>query len=220
MGVLLQCTLKKKKKKTNPDCRAGDYARYLFHDLSWQPMQFPEEEYINGIFIAVYKKKKILIAGLEIMRGTWFHDLSWQPMQFPEEEYINGIFVAVYIKKNPVCRAGDHGRYLVPRPLLAAHAIPRRGIHKWDFCCSVLNPVARLEIMHGTWFHDLSWQPVQFPEEEYINGIFVAVYIKKNFLKILIAGLEIMRGTWFHDLSWQPAQFPEEEYINGIFVAV
>jgi hypothetical protein len=39
---------------------------------------------------------KILIAGLEIMRGTWFHDLSWQPVQFPEEEYINGNFVAVY----------------------------------------------------------------------------------------------------------------------------
>ncbi len=30
--------------------------------------------------------------------------------------------------------------------------------------------------MRGTWFHDLSWQPTQFPEEEYINGIFVAVY--------------------------------------------
>ncbi len=75
--------------------------------------------------------------------------------------------------------------------------------------------------MHGTWFHDLSWQPVQFPKEEYINGIFVAVYIKKKKKKkILIAWLEIMRGTWFHDLSWQPAQFPEEEYINGIFVAV
>jgi hypothetical protein len=55
--------------------------------------------------------------------------------------------------------------------------------------------------MRSTWFHDLSWQPMQFPEEEYINGIFVAVYTKKKFL---IAGLEIMRGTWFHDLSWQP----------------
>jgi hypothetical protein len=39
--------------------------------------------------------------------------------------------------------------------------------------------------MRGTWFHDLSWQPAQFPEEEYINGIFVAVYVET----ILIAGL-------------------------------
>jgi hypothetical protein len=42
---------------------------------------------------------KILIAGLETMRGTWFHDLYLQPVQFPEEEYKNGIFVAVYILK-------------------------------------------------------------------------------------------------------------------------
>jgi hypothetical protein len=41
-----------KKKKKNPDCRAGDHARYLV------PRQFPEEEYINGIFVAVYIKKK------------------------------------------------------------------------------------------------------------------------------------------------------------------
>jgi hypothetical protein len=35
--------------------------------------------------------------------------------------------------------------------------------------------IVGLKIMRGTWFHDLSWQPVQFPEEEYINEIFVAV---------------------------------------------
>jgi hypothetical protein len=55
-------------------------------------------------------------------------------------------------------------------------AISRRLIHKLDFCCSVKILIAGLEIMHGTWFRDLSWQPTQGPEEEYINGIFVAVY--------------------------------------------
>ncbi len=62
-----------------------------------------------GFLLQCTLKKQILIAGLEIMRGTWFHDLSWQPVQFPEEEYINGIFVAVYIKKtNPDAGLGDH----------------------------------------------------------------------------------------------------------------
>jgi hypothetical protein len=55
MGVLLQCTLKKKK---NPDCRAGDYARYLVPQPLLAAREFSEEEYINGIFIAVYIKKK------------------------------------------------------------------------------------------------------------------------------------------------------------------
>ncbi len=50
-----------------------------------------------GFLLQCTLKKQILIAGLEIMCGTWFHDLSWQPAQFPEEDYINGIFVAVYI---------------------------------------------------------------------------------------------------------------------------
>jgi hypothetical protein len=46
----------------------------------------------------------------------------------PEEEYINGIFVAVYIKENiSVLIAG----------LEIMSAITRRGIHKWDFHCSV-----------------------------------------------------------------------------------
>jgi hypothetical protein len=103
MGFSLQCK--------NPDCRVGRSCG-----------QFPEEEYINGIFIAVYctvkekkREKKILIAGLEIMRGTWFHDLSWQPAQrkktnpdcragmsctqFPGQGYINGVFITVYIKE-------------------------------------------------------------------------------------------------------------------------
>jgi hypothetical protein len=35
---------------------------------------------LHCIFKKKNRKKKFLIAGLEIMRGTWFHDLSWQPV--------------------------------------------------------------------------------------------------------------------------------------------
>jgi hypothetical protein len=135
MGFLLQCTLKKK----NRILIAG------LGDHHARNSQKRNNTY--GIFVAVYIKKQLLIAGLEIMRAIPRRGIhKWD------------FRCSVHKKKNPDCRAGDHARYLVPRPLLAARAIPRRGIHNWEFCCSVGILIAGLEIMRGTWFHDLSWQ--------------------------------------------------------------
>jgi hypothetical protein len=117
--------------------------------------------------VYIKEKNKVLIAGQgEIMRaipgrGIYKWDLCCSVhlkktnpdsragrscAQFPEEEYINGIFIAEYIKNKKI---KNHARYLVPRPFMAACAIPRRGIHKWDFCCSVKILIAGLGIMRA-----------------------------------------------------------------------
>jgi hypothetical protein len=125
---LLQCTFKKKKKKKIPDCRAGDHARYLVPRPFLAACAIPRRGIHKWDFCCSVHKKKFLIAGLEIMPGTWFHDLSWQ-RAISRRGIINGIVVEVYIKKNQILIAGlgDHAR----------KKIARRGIHQWDFCCSV-----------------------------------------------------------------------------------
>ncbi len=59
-------------------------------------------------------------------------EIGTEAAQFPEKEYINGIFVAVweYIIHSPTHECGNRDWGL---------AIPRKGIHKWDFCCSVFS---------------------------------------------------------------------------------
>ncbi len=57
-------------------------------------------------------------------------------------------------------------------------AIPREGIHKWDFRCSVWTILGIYKSLTDTWMRKLGLlEAAQFSEKEYINEIFVAVHL-------------------------------------------
>ncbi len=67
-------------------------------EIETEAAQFPEKEFINGIFAAVYRLLKLFMAWriYKSLTDTWMWKLGTEAAQFPEKKYINGTFAAVY----------------------------------------------------------------------------------------------------------------------------